>query len=245
MLQKAYVRFLGGLPNNQNTYAAADGFNQVGVDVVPFRDIKEINGFDDLGESAMVVGNIGDVLAALDKVGIPRPIEVDYPAHLGWMLGRSVKRMEIEEVRRGSERVFVKPVTQKLFTGLVWSPDDPMSRLVLAPYEYDTPVLVSGIVDFVSEYRCFVKKHTLIGVKHYKGDWSKTPSPQILSTAIAQGRGIMSDAYAIDLGVTSDGQTLLVEVNEGYALGCYGLSSIVYARFLETRWEQFVRESRQ
>lgn len=240
MLKKAYIRFSGGLPNNQNTYAAADGFNQMGVDIVPFRSLEEIQGFDDLGDTAIVVGNIADVLTALDKMGVPRPVEVDYPAHLGWLLGRSVKTMQIEDVRRGTERVFVKPVTQKLFTGLVWSPDDPLARMVLAPYEYETPVMVSDVVDFVSEWRCFVKRHTLVGAKHYKGDWTKAPSRQLLDVAIAQGRGIMSDAYAIDLGVTVDGQTLLVEVNEGFALGSYGLASVVYASFMEARWEQFV-----
>lgn len=241
MLEKAYVRFLGGLPNNQNTYAAADGFNQMGVNVVPFRHIDEIQGFDDLGDAAMVCGNIGDVLAALDKIGLPHPVEVDYPSHLGWLMGRSVKTMRIEDVRRGTERVFVKPVTQKLFTGLVWSPDDPLARLVLAPYEYDTPVMVTGVVDFVSEWRCFVKRHTLVGAKHYKGDWSKAPNRKLLETAIAQGRGIMSDAYAIDMGVTVEGETLLVECNEGFALGNYGLASVVYASFMEARWEQFLR----
>jgi len=241
MLEKAYIRFSGGLPNNQNTYAAADGFNQMGVDIVPFRSIEEIDGFNDLGARAIVVGNIGDVLVALDKMGVQRPEEVDYPAHLGWLMGRSVKTMRIEDVRRGTERVFVKPTTQKLFTGLVWSPDDPRARLTLAPYEYDTPVLVSEVVDFISEWRCFVKHHSLVGTKHYTGDWTKAPSRQLLNAAISQGRGIMSDAYSIDLGVTTDGQTLLVEVNEGYALGGYGLPSIIYARFLEARWEQFVR----
>lgn len=241
MLEKAYVRFLGGLPNNQNTYAAADGFNQMGVDIVPFRSLEEIDEFDDLGEKAMVCGNIADVLKALDKMGVPHPIEVDYPTHLNWMMGRTVKTMRIEDVRRGTDRVFVKPVTQKLFTGLVWSPDDPRSRMVLAPFDYNTQVMVTEVVDFVSEWRCFVKRHALVGAKHYTGDWTKVPSRHLLDTAIAQGRGIMSDAYTIDLGVTADGQTLLVEVNEGFALGCYGLASVVYASFMEARWEQFVR----
>lgn len=242
-LDKAYVRFYGNLPNNQNTYAAADGFNQVGIEVVPFRSIEEIEGFDDLGERAIVVGNIGDVWAALKKMGVPRPTELDYPAHLDWMLGRTIKTMTIEEVRRGTERVFVKPVLQKLFTGLVWDPDDPRSRLVLAPYKYETPVLVSEIVDFVSEWRCFIKYNTLVGVKHYKGDVFQPPSASQLEVAMTLGKafGKMPDAYALDLGVTAEGKTLLVEANEGYALGCYGLASIVYARFLEARWEQFVR----
>lgn len=45
-------------------------------------------------------------------------------------------------------------------------------------------------------------------------------------------------AYGIDFGVTSNGETLLVEVNEGYALGCYGLSPHLYARLLITRWAE-------
>jgi len=240
-LDKAYIRFSGNLPNNQNTYAAADGFNQFGVDIIPFRNIEEIEGFDDIGENAIVVGNIGDVWMALKKMGLPRPVELDYPEHLDWLMGRTVRRATIEEIRRGTERVFVKPVTQKLFTGLVWDPDDPRSRLVLAPYEYETPVLVSDVVDFVSEWRCFIKHHALVGVKHYKGDVFQPPSASQLEVAMTLGRGKMPEAYALDLGVTAEGKTLLVEANEGYALGCYGLSSIVYARFLEARWEQFVR----
>lgn len=240
-LDKAYIRFSGGLPNNQNTYAAADGFNQVGVDIVPFRSIEEIEGFDDIGESAIVVGNIGDVWAALKKMGVPRPVELDYPEHLDWLMGRTVKKVQIEDIRRSDKRVFVKPVIQKLFTGLVWDPHDPRSRLVLAPYPYETECLVTDVIDFVSEWRCFIKHDALVGVKHYKGDVFQTPSASQLEVAMTLGRGKMPAAYSLDLGVTSDGKTLLVEANEGYALGCYGLSSIVYARFLEARWEQFVR----
>lgn len=46
------------------------------------------------------------------------------------------------------------------------------------------------------------------------------------------------DAYGIDFGVTKDGRTLLIEVNDAWALGCYGLESHLYAKFLLTRWAQ-------
>jgi hypothetical protein len=42
----------------------------------------------------------------------------------------------------------------------------------------------------------------------------------------------------MDWGVTVDGRTLLVEVNEGYSVGAYGLYFSHYARFLATRWAQ-------
>lgn len=239
LLEKAYVRFREDLPDNPNTYAAADGFTQMGVKVVPFYGFGDLETFTDIGPDAIVCGNIGDVWKALEMMGLPRPKELDYPDHLRYLLGREVRETILDEVRDGTKRVFVKPVLQKLFTGLVWDPADPRSRLAVAVYPHDTPVLVSEVVDFVSEWRCFVRRDQLVGVKHYKGDWGRAPDREKLHEAIYLGRGKMPWAHALDLGVTDDGRTLLVEANEGYAIGHYGLASLVYARFLETRWEQF------
>ncbi len=46
--------------------------------------------------------------------------------------------------------------------------------------------------------------------------------------------------YAMDIGVTKNGQTLLVEINDGFALGCYGADSIQYAKLLSARWCELV-----
>lgn len=40
------------------------------------------------------------------------------------------------------------------------------------------------------------------------------------------------------LELPKDGKTLLIEVNDAWALGCYGLESHLYAKFLLTRWAQ-------
>ena len=37
------------------------------------------------------------------------------------------------------------------------------------------------------------------------------------------------------------GKTLLVEVNDSYALGHYGLRTIPYARMIEARWEEMTQ----
>ena len=42
--------------------------------------------------------------------------------------------------------------------------------------------------------------------------------------------------YGINFGVTSKGETLLVEVNE--ALGCYGLFPDLYVKLIITRWAE-------
>lgn len=37
-------------------------------------------------------------------------------------------------------------------------------------------------------------------------------------------------AYALDVGLTKDGKAVIVEVNDGYSLGCYGLDPLHYAK---------------
>ena len=44
--------------------------------------------------------------------------------------------------------------------------------------------------------------------------------------------------YAIDFGVTADGKTVLIEVNDGYSLGSYGLMENFYAKLLSARWAE-------
>ena len=48
------------------------------------------------------------------------------------------------------------------------------------------------------------------------------------------------NACSMDICVTSDGRTLLVEFNDAYALGCYGLYSIHYAKLISARWSQLL-----
>lgn len=46
------------------------------------------------------------------------------------------------------------------------------------------------------------------------------------------------NGYGIDFGVTDDGRTLLIEVNDGYALGSYGMYYLDYAKLLSARWAE-------
>lgn len=45
---------------------------------------------------------------------------------------------------------------------------------------------------------------------------------------------------AMDICVTKDNRTLLVEFNDAYSLGSYGLSSVFYAKFISARWSQLL-----
>jgi hypothetical protein len=47
-------------------------------------------------------------------------------------------------------------------------------------------------------------------------------------------------AYGIDFGVLSDGQTALIEANDGYSLGAYQIGATAYTDVLLTRWQELV-----
>lgn len=241
----AYVRFRENLPDNANTYAAAEGFALQGTRVVPFYGFGDmtLENMPDLGDDAIVCGNLGDVWLALELLGRPKPDPIDYPDHLAWMLGRTIARATLGEVRASTGRTFVKPVQHKLFGGFVYDSLDPRSRLAVAPYPDDTPCLTSPEVQFVSEYRCFFRHDKPLGVKHYRGDSFVSLDKSVYNRAAKSCKGKMPDAYVLDMGVTEGGETLLVEANDAYAVGSYGLNGLAYARMLEARWRQLVGRS--
>lgn len=241
MLERACIRShkFVSIPDGPNQYAAADGLAQQGIPISMFRDLQASTIAEQCGPAVMVCGHIGDTWACLRAQGRPIPEFPDYPAHLKWSLGRDIEKRTLGWLKQQADVYFVKPVILKKFTGFVWDPEDPRSVLNIACFPDDVEVWVSTIITgLVSEWRCFVKKDKLIGVKHYKGRWNIAPSELTVNVAVRDGRGKMPAAYALDFGVASNGQTTLIEANDGYSIGCYGLSSIVYARFLEARWAE-------
>jgi hypothetical protein len=132
--------------------------------------------------------------------------------------------------------IFIKPVEGgKLFTGVVIN--DIKDFRICVGAQLDTEVWCSNIVNFISEYRCFIRYSEILDIKCYKGDCFIVPNKEILLN-IVQDYKDAPNAYSIDLGITNKGETFLIEVNEGYSLGSYGLNSIKYAKLLATRWAE-------
>lgn len=238
-LRKVYIRFKEEHPDSPNTYAAFDGFQQLGVEVSPFYGFGDVEGLEDLGPEVGLVGFVGDVQAALAKMGIPRPAPMDYPEELRPWFHRKIERSTLGAIRRSVEPAFIKPVEEKLFTGFVWRGPG-MEAVRIATCADDVEVWVSKPVKFMSEYRCFVMDDEVIGVKHYKGDWSRALDQRSVEAAVKAYRS-SPRAYALDFGVMSNSRTALVEVNDAYALGHYGLMSVLYARLIAARWEELTR----
>lgn len=218
-----------------NTFIAAEAYRQMGWEMVPFN--QEMR-FADLQPENVVVGYVTGVQAALHHLGVTVPPEPNYPEVLQGFLGRKIWRSTINTVANNPDQwnIFVKPLTaSKAFTGrVVRSPKDLIS---CGNHRHDVDVWCSEIVEFVTEWRCFVRYGQILDVRHYAGDWRSQPDVAIIEAAVQQYQDAPA-GYAIDFGLTRDGRTLLIEVNDGYAIGAYGLFYIDYGKLLSARWAE-------
>lgn len=220
---------------NVDGFTASEGFRALGYEVRTFMsgDLETLP----LDPEGIVVGHIATVWRALARLGVPQPPYLLTPEPLKPFLGRDEWTTTLGEVRR-LERVpvFIKPLERgKTFSGHVVGAFRDL--LETSAWPDDLPVLAQTPVDFRGEWRVFVLRGEVLGVGHYRGDPLAFPDARVVRSALAAYTQAPV-GYALDVGVTGDGQTLLVELNDGYALGCYGLPVHRYVRLLEARWDE-------
>lgn len=200
----------------------------------------------ELDPTVMVAGDVRCVQRSLRKLGVAVPAPDDYPAPFQHLLGRKISattfRHAISMAAQGP--VFVKPKERvKQFTGFVMGD---VSECYAAPHVGPgESVWVSEPVKFLTEYRMFFVLGKCVGAqlvpataRHAKEAASPDYAPFLLA-AMAHA-DTLPVAYLLDVGVTADGRTLLVECNDAYSCGAYGLPAEVYTTVLATRWVELV-----
>jgi len=218
---------------NHNFYAAYDGFKQLGFEICYFQNTNELSNHR---REDIVVGYVDDVRGMLHKYEIVAP-ELDYPEELTTFLGRKVWKSRLSVIANNPENwnVFIKPVEDKKFTGIVVrSTKDLMG---CGAFGEDPEIFCSEVVKFVAEWRCFVRFGNILDVRRYRGDWRVHFDARIVHEMVNQFK-TAPKGYSVDIGLTDRGETLLIEVNDGYALGHYGLNSLDYAKLLSARWSE-------
>ena len=154
---RAYIQSdKNGIPCNYNFMNAYQGFREMGFETIMFSNRSELQGNS---PENVVVGYVDTVRYAINCFGITAP-EMDYPDELNGYLGRKVWSTRINEIAGSPELwpVFVKPVEDKQFTGVVVN--TPKDLIGAGIYGQNQPVLCSEVVNFVSECRCFRSEET-------------------------------------------------------------------------------------
>lgn len=239
-MRRVFCLTKDGMPFTSNVFYAWEGFNLRGYDVRKFESKAELDTLN-LTKDDIVVAGIPIVQRAFDILGVTKPNLPDIPEELVSFAGRAIRYGTLEEIHDQDMNVqpcFIKPhLNQKLFVGHVVTKFRDLIQT--SSYPRDTPIQISEVVDFISEYRGFVLNRKLVGLKHYNGTFAVVPDCNIINAAI-EAYTDQPAAYSIDFGVTSDGRSLLIEINDAYALGNYGLHSSTYTAIIEARWDEIV-----
>ena len=239
-VKKVYIQVGDdGMPMAPCGYALWEGarFLDLSPEAFRWQDMPKLP----LSRETLVHGWVRTVQDALRQVGAQVPPPLDYPEELSPFLGREVRLTTLGEVHKtfieNESPLFIKPVAHKMFTGHTLERFSDLAETT--NIDPSTPIWASGVVNFASEYRCFVHAGSLIGVQRYCGDNWILPDKKVVIQMIRayQNRPI---AYGLDVGVTAQGETLLVEVNDWHSLGNYALGSLPYTDATIDRWEEMV-----
>lgn len=222
-----------GMPYNVNAYCAMQGFEQMGFETILFSEVEELRRVlaDD-----MVVGGVGTVKDFLKNRGISVE-DIDYPKELQPYYKREIVSLTVSQLLHsgGKQPVFVKPKEGKLFNGFVYQSErDLIGRIT--PKQNAT-IYCSELLAIEEEWRCFVRYGEILDIRRYKGVLGLSYDVEMVRQMVAQYRQAPA-SYALDIGVTKQGDTIIVEVNDGYSLGNYGLDPLLYAKLLSARWAE-------
>lgn len=231
-----------------NKEIALQGLQKIGACVTLISKVDLLNWNEKDAEDAIFYGNVGFIKSVAERYNYPFNPVGHVPDELQHLSGREIKEVTLDEALAESKnrRVFIKPIPSKnkLFTGFVLN-NSPMDMFYLANYflNKEEQVLMSPEIKLVSEWRCFIHDKTVLDAKHYKGNFRVSPDYAVADTAAHDWKD-SPIAYSCDLGVTKEGETVIIECNDVMSLGFYGLDFLYAGSMLRDRWEEIHRNKK-
>jgi hypothetical protein len=237
---RALIQRRDGFPATEGCYSAWKALSDAGWSVRFFERIADVEVHPD----ELVVGGLDPVVQALTRLNVDLP-DIDYPETFrDILLDPDFERTTMGAVRQSPERWprFVKPTSgRKEFGGLVVRST---SDLLLVTHVDDAlPVYSAAPLDISGrvEWRCFVIDGRVRDIRPYTccpdGD---APSRTFVQLLIDQWSS-QPAAFAVDvvnMGERAKPDWRVIECNDGYSLGSYGLHRAEYAELLVSRWAQ-------
>lgn len=194
--------------------------------------------FDMTLRTDMYVGSVGFMREIFNRLGVDPRVPINTNVKPKYVVSIAEAKRILDE----GKPYFVKPAnTQKLFTGLVLHNSNflntyPDKELVLMYTPFD--------VKIKSESRVYVRNNKPVFVGNYAGDIWTFPDKEFV-------RGVIQDVcqpekfpccYTIDVAVMEDGTQRVVEFNDMWAIGNYGMANDLYFVMLKERYFEIIKK---
>lgn len=178
----------------------------------------------------VVIGYPKDIATALNMLDYKPLKQINYPYELKSFLYRNIYEKTLSQLPK-TYPYFIKPTGAKSFSGRVVQSQKDLIGITQGTY-----YVTNTILPYMPEFRCYIYEGTIFGVKQYKGDPFVRPNQTVIHNMVSSYTQAPK-AYTLDVGVTPEGNTILIEVNNGITSGNYGLSDKDYAIFLQKSFE--------
>ena len=223
-------------------------------------DIYQLNNYSEELKTAVPIGSVEFVRKAMEIAGIQEPEINPYPNIEEKYLQRKVEKIDlIGDCFFPFYYGFVKPTKLKLFTGFVYDPKNDSDEYLNEQKEllYEAymdsndadKVWVSDVVDFIGEWRYYIKNEKIIGYARYDEDGEnpeelQEPDKSLIKEYISKLE--IKHPYVLDFGILSTGETALVEFNDFWAIGLYenAITPKQYLECLIERWKSICEQSK-
>lgn len=186
---------------------------------------------------AVPVGTVEFCQTLMKIHNINQPAPLSYPKSLEIFLGRKIEKTTWNRVRHGE---FVKPAEQvKPWTGHIRGAHNSDDTAVLDTLPGNYPVWRSDVVTFISETRFYIVNNQIVGSSRYDDSENDQNADISVVNEALIAMSNQPKGMSMDFGVTDTGKTILVEVNDGWALGYYpwgNLTPAGYAKLIVERW---------
>lgn len=219
-------------PESVDCSIAFHGFEDLNYEIVLSKqwlifDKKNFEQFE------VCVGGVDICRFALNKMGIKNYDIPCYPLELMPYLYRNIQIIKAKHLYKLNEIKFIKPVRPKRFQAFLTNDDNKLMSIM--DLDDNEEIYVSDIVNFESEWRVYVENNEIKLICNYNGDPTLFPNVKTIREMIKSWSGPC--CYALDVGELC-GKTSLVEFNDFYSLGNYGLFPKNYVQMLTRRWKE-------
>lgn len=80
--------------------------------------------------------------------------------------------------------------------------------------------------------------------RNYSGDFTISPNYSYIESVIAMYKKTFPCCYTIDVGILGDAETVVIEFNDMWAIGNYGMSNSEYMTMLSKRYHEILLKSK-
>ncbi len=166
------------------------------------------------------VGSIEYVLAYAEKVyGIKdiKPLNIPEQLNRPEYIKRSIWNYSTADAEKyGNQTVFVK--SKSKFKGITECL--PYNKI---PSTEEELFISEYIDDIQSEWRAFIYRSNLVGLQNYSGNFTVFPDTELIKNMITDYPSA-PPAYTIDVGISENRRTFLIECHEFFSCGLYGFA---------------------